>query len=69
MAELVMMKLTKHFQPNVAGETCAFTPRTAEHIKKHQGGEEVARFDDLTHRFDPKTGKAVKLPETQKSAA
>lgn len=61
MADVVMMKLKKHFPPNVAGETCSFSPKTAEHIKNHNGGEELARFDDTTHRFDQKTGKAVKI--------
>lgn len=69
MADLVMMKLSKHFAPNVAGETCSFTPKTAEHIKKHNGGEELARFDDTTHRFDPKSGKAVKIEKTETKAA
>jgi hypothetical protein len=63
MAELVTLKLKKHFMSNVAGETCSFTTKTAEHILKHAGGDELARFDDVTHRFDVKTGKAIKKTE------
>lgn len=69
MADLVMMKLTKHFPPNTAGETCSFTPKTAEHIKKHNGGEELARFDDTTHRFDQRLGKPVALKKVEEKAA
>lgn len=61
MAQLVTMKLTKHFAPNVAGEVASFTPKTAEWIKKHSGGEVLAEFDDATHRFDVASGKAVAL--------
>lgn len=67
--EIVMMKLTKHFAPNVAGETCSFSPKTAEHIKKHNGGDELARFDPTTHRFDQASKKAVKLEKAETKAA
>lgn len=69
MAELVMMKLTKHYGSNVKDEVCSFSPKTAEHIKKHSGGEELARFDDTTHRFDQKTMKAVKMEKPETKAA
>jgi hypothetical protein len=68
MAQLVTMKLTKHFPPNVQGEIASFTPKTAEHIKKHNGGEVLAEFDDTTHRFDVATGKAVPLSSKAKAA-
>jgi hypothetical protein len=61
MSALVTMKLTKHYPPNVAGEICSFTPKTAEHIKKHSGGEVIAEFDDATHKFDVASMKAVPL--------
>lgn len=63
MSNLVMIKLTKHFGPNVIGETAGFSPEAAEHIQKHNGGEVVAKFDSTTHRFDRVTGKAVKLEQ------
>ncbi|GMV19019.1 MAG: hypothetical protein AMXMBFR56_72430 [Polyangiaceae bacterium] len=60
---LVTLKLTKHYGNNVSGEIASFTPKTAEHILKHAGGEELARFDESTHRFDVKSSKAVPLFE------
>jgi len=65
---LVTLRLTKHFGNNVAGEIASFHPKAAEHILKHAGGEELARFDEATHRFDVKTGKAVLVDEKKKSA-
>lgn len=62
---LVMMKLKKHFGNNVAGEVCGFSPSTAEHIKKHQGGDVLAEFDERTQRFDPETGKVVSKTEAK----
>jgi len=61
MATLVTMKLTKHFSPNVVGEVCSFTRNTADHILRHNGGEVLAEFDDVTHKFDVATLKAVPL--------
>lgn len=61
MAKLVMIKLKKHFGGNVIDETAGFSPDTAAHIKKHNGGEIVCEFDTETHRFDQATQKAVKL--------
>lgn len=69
MAELVMMKLKKHFPPNTAGEICSFTRKTADHILAHQGGTELAQFNDQTHRFDQATGKAVSLKKSDEKAA
>lgn len=58
---IVTLKLKKHFGANVAGEIASFSESTAAHIKKHDGGEELARFDEGTHRFDAGSGKAVAL--------
>lgn len=58
---LVTMKLKKHFGANTAGEICSFSPGTADHILKHSAGDELARFDEVTHRFDVATSKAVPL--------
>ena len=58
---IVTMKLKKHFGANVAGEIASFSESTAAHIKKHDGGEELARFDEGTHRFDSVANKAVPL--------
>lgn len=59
--KLVMVKLTKRFDRNMPGETAGFSPDTAAHILKHDGGESICEFDDATHRFDPSTRKAVAL--------
>lgn len=58
---LVTLKLKKHFGANVAGEIASFSESAAAHIKKHDGGDELARFDESTHRFDSSAGKAVPL--------
>lgn len=58
---LVTLKLTKHVGANTIGEVCSFSPDAAAHIMKHNGGTELARFDELTHRFDVASGKAVPL--------
>lgn len=61
MAEKIqMVKLTKHFGINIAGETASFTTATAEHIRKHSGGDFLGEpFDPTTHEFDRSTGKVV----------
>lgn len=55
---LVVLKMKKHFGNNVSGEICTFSPETAEHIMKHQGGEKLAELKD-GERYDVKTGKVV----------
>jgi hypothetical protein len=65
---LVTLKLTKHYGNNVSGEIASFNPSTAAHILKHGGGEKLAEFDEATHRFDVKTGKAVPLVDERAAA-
>lgn len=60
MSNLVILRLTKHFKANVAGEVCSFPPETAAHILKNQGAEKLAELKD-GERYDVETGKVVKL--------
>jgi hypothetical protein len=45
MPALKLIRLTKSFGANNAGEIASFTPDTAAHILKHQGGEVLGDFD------------------------
>lgn len=45
MPILKVIRLTKHFGANVAGEVCGFTPDTAAHIMRSQGGELIGDMD------------------------
>lgn len=45
MPILKVIRLTKHFGANVAGEVCGFTPDTAAHIIRNQGGELIGDMD------------------------
>jgi hypothetical protein len=64
---LVALRLTKHFGSNTAGEVATFTPVTAAHILKSNGGEKLCEYDELTQAFDAATNKAVPLVEKKKS--
>lgn len=45
MPILKLLRLTKHYGANTAGEIASFTPDTAAHIVKNQGGELIGDFD------------------------
>ncbi|MDP2275292.1 MAG: hypothetical protein Q8K32_31390 [Archangium sp.] len=45
MPILKLLRLTKHYGANTAGEIASFTPETAAHIQKNGGGELIGDFD------------------------
>lgn len=45
MANLKLLRLTKHFGNNNAGEVASFSPETASHIVRNQGGELIGDID------------------------
>lgn len=57
--QLKVIQLTKHYGANVAGEVCGFTPDTAAHIMKHQGGEMIGDFDPSRQLVVDRDGKHV----------
>ncbi|MHB1065420.1 MAG: hypothetical protein ACYC1Z_13195 [Georgenia sp.] len=56
---LKLLRLTKHYGSNTAGETCGFSPETAAHILKSQGGELIGDFDPARHIVVQRDGKTV----------
>lgn len=52
MALIKLIRLTKHFGSNTAGSVCGFTPETAAHILKHQGGELIGDMDTTKQVFN-----------------
>lgn len=47
MTALKLLRLTKHFGNNNMGEIASFTPETAAHIVKMNGGELVGDIDPM----------------------
>ena len=47
--KLKLLRLTKHFGSNVAGEVVGLSPATADHVLKNQGGTLIGDFDDEKH--------------------
>lgn len=66
MSKLSILKLTKTFGNNHAGEVAGFTASTAAHILKHGGAELLAEIDPKTERYDIETKKTVKLTAATK---
>jgi hypothetical protein len=56
-----IVKLSKQFGNNNAGETAGFTPEVAAHIVKNEGGKLLAEIDPKTERYDESAGKIVSL--------
>ena len=54
----VVMKLSKDFGSNMRGEICGFTPDTAAHIIKNNGGEKLAEISP-GERYDVESKKVV----------
>lgn len=44
--KLKLIRLTKHFGSNNAGEVVGLSPATADHVLKNQGGTLIGDFDD-----------------------
>lgn len=65
-SKLSILKLTKTFGNNHAGEVAGFTLPTAAHILKHNGAELLAEIDPKTERFDLELKKVVKLAPAAK---
>lgn len=61
MAKVAILKLSKQYQNNNAGEVCGFTLQTAEHILRNNGAEKLAEIDPKLERFDTATAKVVPL--------
>lgn len=47
--KLKLLRLTKHFGNNTAGEVVGLTTDAAEHVLKQQGGTLIGDFDDTKH--------------------
>lgn len=58
MPILKLLRLTKHYGANTAGEIASFNPDTAAHIVKNQGGELIGDFDPAKHVVVQRDGKA-----------
>lgn len=56
---LKLLRLTKHFGNNNAGEVASFTPDTAAHIVKHNGGEVIGDIDPARQLYVVRDGKGV----------
>jgi hypothetical protein len=65
MQKLVVIKLAKHFNHNVAGEICSFSTETAAHILKFEGGEKLAEYTEGVERYDSAAGKVVPLAQSK----
>lgn len=59
MPILKLLRLTKHYGANTAGEVAGFTPETAAHIIKNQGGELIGDFDPARQVVVQRDGKTV----------
>lgn len=56
---LKVLRLTKHFGNNNYGEVASFSPETAAHIMKHNGGELIGEIDPTRQLFVMRDGKGV----------
>lgn len=59
MPTLKLLRLTKHFGSNTAGEVAGFSPETAGHILKNQGGELIGDFDPARQVVVVRDGKTL----------
>lgn len=57
MPNLKLLRLTKHYGANTAGELAGFSPDTAAHIQKNQGGELIGDFDPSRQVVVARDGK------------
>lgn len=68
MAKQHVLRLSKHYGCNVAGEVAGFSPGEAAHILKHEGGEELAVIELGRERYDLQQKRVVTLEPSKQPA-